>query len=186
MYHDLLKPGDTFTMMMRKMVIAVCGIAGIIPVMILIQSVMGLTATNSTTLPRYILLTVILISPWIYVKWTHTAPTWLIALWTNSTSVLVLLNLMSNMNAPFEFALIAIMLIVLLCKVPSVNLTAPVTVLLVFGYNFSLGRMGAPFPLMIFDFGITIVNKPLEKKKKCPAFCDLCTATSSSPATPSP
>ena len=153
MYRDVLQPGDTFPMMMRKMVMAIGAIIGIVPIIVVIQVIMGLTEKDSSTLPRFISLVVIMIGPWIYVKWTHTAPTWLIAFWTNSMSLFALVNIMSSPNAPYEFALIGVMMVVLLCKVPSMNLTVPFVVLLVFAYNFSLGRMGAPYPLMMLPDG---------------------------------
>ena len=37
MYLDVLQPGDTFPMMMRKLVMAVTAIAGIVPMLIIIQ-----------------------------------------------------------------------------------------------------------------------------------------------------
>ena len=43
MYRDVLQPGDTFPMMMRKMVMAMCAFIGIIPMIIIIQKLMGLT-----------------------------------------------------------------------------------------------------------------------------------------------
>ena len=144
MYHDVLEPGDTFPMMMRKMVMAISGIAGIIPVLVLIQMLMGLLEMNSSSYPRFTSLVVCMIGSWSYVKRTHTAPSWLIALWTNSMSAIILTMMLSSPNGPWEFALVAIIIIVLLCKVPSLNVTAPVTALLVFGYNFSLGRASLP------------------------------------------
>ena len=105
MYHDVLKPGDTFPMMMRKMVLAIGAIAGIVPMLILIQVFMGLTSKNSSTYPRFISFVVIQIGSWIYVKRTHTAPTWLIAVWINSMSSVTLLNMLFSPKAPYEFAL---------------------------------------------------------------------------------
>ena len=102
--------------------------------------------------PCYILLVVTMIGSWIYVKWTRTAPTWLIAFWTNSMSVLTLVNMLNTPNSPWGFSLIAIIMVVLVCKVPNVNLTVPVMALLVFGYNFSLGRTGK-LPLMVLPDG---------------------------------
>ena len=122
MYRDVLQPGDTFTMMMRKMVMAVTALIGILVVYGLIQKFVG-QKVNSTTYPCYISLIVTMIGSWIYVKCTHTAPTWLIAFWTNSNSVVTLVNLLNAPNAPSEFIFIGIMIGVLLCKVPSVNLT---------------------------------------------------------------
>ena len=148
MYLDVLQPGDTFPMMMRKMVMAITAIAGIVPMFIVIQKLMGLLENNSSAYPRFISMVVIMFGSWIYVKWTHTAPTWLIAFWTNSVSVVTLLNMLATPNGPYEFILIGIMIIVLLCRAPSVNLAVPVMALLVFAYNFSLGRMGARYPLM--------------------------------------
>ena len=121
MYRDVLQPGDTFPMMMRKMVMAIGAIIGIIPMMILIQDIMGLTVGNSSTYPRFISLVVILDGSWVYVKCTHTAPTWLIAIWINSFSVVTVFNMMSTPNAPHGFGLIVLMIITLLCKAPSVN-----------------------------------------------------------------
>ena len=104
MYLDVLQPGDTFPMMMRKLVMAVTALIGILVVYGLIQKVMS-RQVNSTTYPCYISLIVTMIGSWIYVKWTHTAPTWLIVLWTNSISVSVLLFILSSPNFPWEFAL---------------------------------------------------------------------------------
>ena len=150
-YHDVIQPGDTFTMMMRKMVMALSAIAG----NVCLLSVLYFTTKPRTNETRaiyfyslYISGVVILISSWIYVKWTHTAPTWLMVFWTNSMSVIVLINL-STPNAPSNTTQIAIIICVLLCKVHSVNLTVPVTALLIFCYNSSLGRMGAPYPLLM-------------------------------------
>ena len=154
MYRDVLQPGDTFTMMMRKMVMAITAIIGIVPLTILIQMLMGLKEKTSTSYPCYISMTIILIGSWIYVKWTHMAPTWLIAFWANSISVICLLNMLTSPNSPYEFTFIGIIMIVLLCKAHSVNLIAPVMCLLVFGYNFSLGRTGAPYPLMMLPDGV--------------------------------
>ena len=153
MYRDVLQPGDTFPMMMRKMVMAVGAILGIFPVTIVIQFLMGLIEINSSSYPRFISWAVVLIGPWIYVKRTHTAPTWLIAIWTNSNSVLTLLGMLNSPNAAYEFSLIGTIIIVLLCKVHSANLTVPVMSLFVFAYNFSLGRMGAPYPLIVLPDG---------------------------------
>ena len=154
MYRDVLQPGDTFPMMMRKMVMAIAAIAGIVPMLIVIQTLMGLSPSLNNTFgyARFITFVVTMFGSWIYVKWTHTAPTWLIVFLINSISAVVLLSMLSEPNLPFEFVLIAIMHIVILCKVPSVNLTIPVTAVLVFGYNFSFGRMGAPYPLMMLPY----------------------------------
>ena len=138
MYRDVLQPGDTFPMM-RKMVVALCAIGGIFPMFIIIQKLMGQSGNNSSSYPRFVSMVIIMIGSWIYVKRTHTAPTWLIAFWINSLSVLTLLNMLTTPNAPYEFVLIGIMNAVLVCKVPSVNLTVPFMGLLVFCYNFSLG-----------------------------------------------
>ena len=97
-----------------------------------------------------------MIGSWIYVKWTHTAPTWLMVSWINSLSVVSVLNIVSTPYAPWEFPLIGQIMIVLVCKLDSVNVTVPVTALLVFGYNFSLGRMGAPYPLMMLPDGFDL------------------------------
>ena len=86
-------------------------------------------------------------------KWTHTAPTWLIAFLTNFMSVLVLFNILATPNSPQGFILIGIMMVVLLCKVHSLNLTVPVMAILIFGYNSTLGRMGAPYPLLMLPGG---------------------------------
>ena len=122
MYLDVLQPGDTFPMMMRKMAIAVGAIAGIFPMMILIQALMGITTPTSSTYPRFISAVIILIGSWIYVKWTHTAPTWLIVFWINSMSVLVLLGNLAHPNAPNGFLQIAIIICVLVCKMHIANL----------------------------------------------------------------
>ena len=148
MYHDVLQPGDTFPMMMRKMVMAVSAFIGIVPMLILIQKIMGLSENNSSSYPRFSIIAVIMIGSWIYVKWTHTAPIWLVVCWTNSMSTLCLVNILNNPNGPNEFNLIAIMLIVLLCKVHIANLIAPLTALLVFAYNFSLGRGSLPLIML--------------------------------------
>ncbi len=153
MYRDVLQPGDTFTMTMRKMTMAIGAIAGLAPMMSLTQVLLGLKQKTSTSYPCFISMVVIMFGSWIYVKWTHTAPTWLIMFWTNSMSVVTLLQMLTNPNNPFEFFLIAIMIVVLVCKTHIANLIAPVMALLVFGYNFSLGRMGAPYPLMVFPDG---------------------------------
>ena len=140
MYRDVVQPGDTFPMMMRKMVIAITAIMGIFPMLILIQKLIGFegqSANNSSSYPPMTLIMVIMIGSWIYVKRTHTAPTWLIVFWTNSLSVIGLFNILNTPNGPNEFPLISIMLIVLLCKVHSANLIAPLVALLVFAYNFS-------------------------------------------------
>ena len=49
MYRDVIQPGDTFPMMMRKMVMAVSAFIGIVPMLILIQKLMGLSENNSTS-----------------------------------------------------------------------------------------------------------------------------------------
>ena len=152
MYHDVVQTGDPFTMMMRKMVMAVGALLGILVVYGLIQKLTG-QKVNSTTYPCYISLIVTFFGSWIYVKLTHTSPTWLIALWSNSLSVTLLLFILSSPNYPWEFSLFALFIAVEMMKVPSVNLIVPVIALLVFGYNFSLGRMGAPFPLMVLPEG---------------------------------
>ena len=153
MYRDVLQPGDTFTMMMRKMVMAISGIVGILPMIVIIQKLIGLSPSDSFGYARFISFVVIMFGSWIYVKWTHTAPTWLIAFWTNSIIVTVLIFILSGLNYPWEFTLIAMFMAVEVMKTPSVNLIVPVTALLVFGYNFSLGRMGAPYPLMVLPDG---------------------------------
>ena len=119
MYRDVLQPGDTFPMMMRKMVMALGLFIGTVAVYGLIQKFMSPQANTSTTYPCYISLVVTFFGSWIYVKCTHTAPTWLIALWTNSISVLALLQLLTNPNFPWEFTLIGIMICVLVCKASS-------------------------------------------------------------------
>ena len=95
----------------------------------------------------------IAIGSWIYVKRTHTAPTWLIAFWVNSISVFNILDLLAFPNAPDGFIQIAIIIAVIVCKVHIVNLTVPVTAILIFCYNSTLGRMGAPYPLMMLPGG---------------------------------
>ena len=156
MYHDVIKPGDTFPMMMRKMIMALSAIAGnVFMFNVLIYKTKPRTDETSAiyffsiSIPAV----VILIGSWIYVKWTHTAPTWLIAFWINSISALTLLGNLTVPNAPYVFNQIAIIISVLLCKVHSVNLTVPVMAVLIFCYNLSLGRMGAPYPLMMLPGG---------------------------------
>ena len=61
-------------------------------------------------------------------------------------SAIVLTNILNNPNGPNEFLLIALMMLVLLCKLHSANLIVPLMALLVFAYNFSLGRMGIMLP----------------------------------------
>ncbi len=101
----------------------------------------------------YISLMVTFFGSWIYVKRTHTAPSWLMAIWINSLSVTILLFILSNPNYPWEFTLIGIIIAVPITNMHSLNLISPITALVVFGYNFSLGRMGAPYPLMVFPEG---------------------------------
>ena len=154
LYLDLLQPGDTSPMMMRKMSMAVGALVGLLAVYGLIQTLMGKQGkASSTTVPCYISLVVILISSWIYVKCTHTAPTWLIALWINILSVTILLSVLTCPNFPWEFSLFTLFIGVEIMKVHSVNLIAPVTTLLVFCYNSSLGRMGAPYRLLMLPDG---------------------------------
>ena len=88
LYLDVLQPGDTFPMMMRKMVMALAAICSIAPITILIQFFLGLKEKTSTSYPCWSSFAVTMIGSWIYVKWTHTAPTWLIMFWTNSIRVL--------------------------------------------------------------------------------------------------
>ena len=71
MYLDVLQPGDTFPMMMRKMVIAIVAMAGIVPMFILFQIVMGLLETNSSGYARFILCVIIMIGSWIYGPTRH-------------------------------------------------------------------------------------------------------------------
>ena len=156
MYLDVLQPGDTFTMMMRKMFMAIGAIVGLAPMMSLTQVLLGLKEKTSTSYPCFISFVAILIGSWVYVKCTHTAPTWLIMFWANSMSVVTLLQILTNPNAPWEYALIAYMFTVLICKVPSVTLIVPVTAFLIFCYNFSLGRMGAPYRLMMLPDGFEL------------------------------
>ena len=132
MYLDVLQPGDTFPMMMRKMVIAIVAIVGIVPMWIVIQTVLGLLETNSSSYPRFITYVVTMIGSWIYVKWTHTAPTWLIAFWINSCSVLCLLYNLATPNSAQGIVQLALILAVPLCRMHSVNLTVPVTAYLIF------------------------------------------------------
>ena len=117
MYHDVIQPGDTFPMMMRKMVMALSAIAGILTVL----NVLYFTTkpiTNETHAFYYYIVfiscAVILISSWIYVKWTHTVPTWLIVFWTNSISVLCLLYNLATPNSAQGIVQLAIIICVLL------------------------------------------------------------------------
>ena len=71
----------------------------------------------------------------------------------NSLSVICLLSNLTTPNSPHGFIQIGLINCFLLCKVHSVNLTAPVTAVLIFGYNLSLGRMGAPYPLIMLPGG---------------------------------
>ena len=57
--------------------------------------------------------------------------------------------MLTSPNSPYEFTFIGIIMIALVCKLDTVNVTVPVTGLLLFGYNFSFGRMGAPYPLLM-------------------------------------
>ena len=57
--------------------------------------------------------------------------------------------MLSSPNQPYEFSLFALFIAVEVMKTPSVNLIVPVTALLIFCYNSSLGRMGAPYPLIM-------------------------------------
>ena len=148
-YRDLLQPGDTFPIMMRKLVIAVSGILGFVAVYGVMQKLMSKQANTSTTyiiIGSYLSLMVTFFGSWIYVKWTHTAPSWLIAFWIHSVSVTVLLFMLCNPNYPWEFTLIAIIFAASILKVNTLNLITPITALFVFGYNFSLGRMGFRTP----------------------------------------
>ena len=45
MYRDVLQPSDTFPMMMRKMVMAISGICGFFPMIVIIQVSMGFVVT---------------------------------------------------------------------------------------------------------------------------------------------
>ena len=156
MYYDNIEPGDTFPIMMRKLVMAAGGLVGFMAVYGVIQKVMSKQANTSTTyiiMGCYLSLMVTLFGSWIYVKRTHTAPSWLIAIWTNFLAVTMLLFILCNPNYPWEFALIALMCCVPFLGMHSVNLIIPIACLLIFGYNFSLGRMGAPYPLMVFPGG---------------------------------
>ena len=51
MYRDVLQPGDTFTMMMRKMVMTLSAILGIAPLTVIIQFLLGLKEKTSTSYP---------------------------------------------------------------------------------------------------------------------------------------
>ena len=167
MYRDVLQPGDTFTMMMRKMVMAMGAISGIVSTMALIHcSFSSECVPSSSFYPRFISYVVLDIGSWIYVKWTHTAPIWLIAFWINSISAITLLNMLACPNGPYEFILIGIMLIVLLCRAHSANLTVPVMALLVYAYNFSFGRMGPPYPLLMLPDGYDTRKGPLRGPKR--------------------
>ena len=156
MYRDVLEPGDTFPMMMRKMGMALSAIAGNL-VMFRILYFTSKPRTNETHAIYFyssaIPDVVILIGVWIYVKWTHTAPTWLIVFMINSISVVTLFSMLSVPNAPYVFIQIGMIIAVLICKVHSVNHTVPVTSVLIWSYNSSLGRMGAPYPLMMLPGG---------------------------------
>ena len=80
MYHDVIEPGDTFPMKMRKMIMALSGIAGILVMFNVLYFTTKLRTNETRAIYYYsfnIPIVVILIGSWIYVKWTHTAPTWL-------------------------------------------------------------------------------------------------------------
>ena len=124
LYHDLLEPGDTFPIMMRKMVVAVGVPVGLLAVYGVIQKLMSKQANTSTTyiiMGCYISLMVTFFGSWIYVKRTHTAPSWLIAIWTNSLAVTILLFILCNPNYPWEFALIGLIFAVSVLNVHSVK-----------------------------------------------------------------
>ena len=77
MYLDVLQPGDTFPMMMRKMAMAIGAIVGLFATYGLIQTLMAKQgSTSSASVPCYISLVVTFFGSWIYVKRTHTAPSW--------------------------------------------------------------------------------------------------------------
>ena len=125
MYRDVIQPGDTFPMMMRKMIMALSGIAG----SLVMLNVLYFTTTPLTDETRAIYFYSFsisnantLIGSWVYVKWTHAAPTWLIVFWINSLSVICLLSNLTAPNYPHEYIQIAIIIGYILCKVPSVNL----------------------------------------------------------------
>ena len=103
-------------MMMRKMVIAMGAFAGIAPMSIVIQTEMGQNPSlnNLFGYARFITYVVTMIGSWIYVKWTHTAPAWLIALWINSMSAVTLLNMLAVPNAPYVLPQIAVIIVALL------------------------------------------------------------------------
>ena len=156
LYYDLLQPGDPFPIMMRKLVVAISAVLGLLAMYGFMQTLMSKQANTSTTyiiIGCYISLMVTFFGSWTYVKKTHTAPSWLISIWTNSLSVTFLLFILCNPNYPWEFALIGLITAVSVLNVHSVNLIIPMASLFVFGYNFSLGRMGAPYPLMVFPGG---------------------------------
>ena len=69
MYRDVLQPGDTFTMMMRKLVVAIGAFGMIVPVIVIIQSLLGISTSTTTTTSTacYILMVVIGYGTWIYV-----------------------------------------------------------------------------------------------------------------------
>ena len=74
MYHDVLQPGDIFSTMMRKVVMALSAIGALIVVVVLIQICMGIGSTGPSSYPIWFTVLAVLIGPWVYVKWTHTAP----------------------------------------------------------------------------------------------------------------
>ena len=154
MYLDVLQPEDSFPTMMRKMIMAISAIVALAAVYGLIQKLMGKQGkANSTSVPCYISLIVTFWGAWIYVKCTHTAPTWMIALWANIVSLTILLSVLACPNFPWEFALFTLLIALEIMKTPLVNLIIPVTTLIVFAYNFSLGRMGPPYPLLTLPDG---------------------------------
>ena len=82
MYRDLLQPGDSFPMMMRKMIIAFCPLIAIVPSILLILQILGIQRDTETGI--YAAGFAILIGTWTVAKRTRTVSIWLFAFWSNN------------------------------------------------------------------------------------------------------
>ena len=71
MYHDVIQPGDTFPMMMRKMIMALSVIAGILTMLNVLYSTTKPRTNETQAIYLYsfgIPAVVIAIGSWIYLK----------------------------------------------------------------------------------------------------------------------
>ena len=114
LYRDLLQPGDTFPTQMRKLILALGGLASILPVYSLLSVSVTTPDGFQIEAARMAMLLVILLGPYVFVKCTHTAPTWLIGMWSNGANLFLIFSVVWNPNGVYNYAFIGMMIVVFL------------------------------------------------------------------------